>query len=97
MTSEKWTAFQREREVGTNYWRILFHDHPEKQDIYGQDGLAGYCGQDRAHIAAAGPELLEALETILPWHDSHPSEATDNPVIRKCREAIAKARGRART
>ena len=36
-------------------------------------------------------ELLAALKTILPWHDAHPIEVTDNPVINQCRQAIANA------
>lgn len=42
-------------------------------------------------LVDAAPELLAALKAILPWHDSHPVEATDNPLINQCRAAIAKA------
>lgn len=48
-----------------------------------------------AHLIIAAPDLLDALEAILPWHDSHPAEPTDNPLIAKCRAAIAKAKGKA--
>lgn len=44
-----------------------------------------------AALIAAAPDLLAALKAILPWHDSHPAEATDNPLINQCRAAIAKA------
>lgn len=37
--------------------------------------------------------LVDALEAILPWHDSHPAEPTNNPVIQQCRAALARARG----
>lgn len=40
---------------------------------------------------SAAPDLLAALKAILPWHDSHPAEVTDNPLINRCRAAIAKA------
>jgi hypothetical protein len=43
------------------------------------------------HLKTINAELLEALKAILPWHDSHPAEMTDNPIILKCRAAIAKA------
>jgi hypothetical protein len=39
-------------------------------------------------------ELLAALKAILPWHDSHPAEATDNRIINQCRAAIARAEGK---
>lgn len=39
--------------------------------------------------------LLAALKEILPWHDSHPAEATDNRIINLCRAAIAAAEGAA--
>jgi hypothetical protein len=38
-------------------------------------------------------ELLAALRAILPWHDPHPIEQTNNPIINQCRIAIAKAEG----
>jgi hypothetical protein len=47
-----------------------------------------------ARLMAAAPDLLAALKEILPWHDSHPAEATNNPLINRCRAAIAKAEGR---
>ena len=47
---------------------------------------------DMALIAAA-PELYEALAELIPWHDSHPIEQTNSPLINKCRAALAKARG----
>lgn len=46
-----------------------------------------------ADLIAAAPGLLNALIAILPWHDSHPSEATDNRIVNLCRAAIKKAKG----
>lgn len=46
-----------------------------------------------AALIAAAPDLLAALKEILPWHDSHPAEATDNRMVNLCRAAIAKAEG----
>jgi hypothetical protein len=48
---------------------------------------------DGRFIAPAAPALLAALKEILPWHDAHPAEATDNRIINMCRAAIAKAEG----
>lgn len=42
-----------------------------------------------ANLIAAAPELLEALESLLPmW-----SSGIDEPWVKKARQAIAKARG----
>lgn len=42
-----------------------------------------------ARLIAAAPELLEALESLLPiW-----SSGIDEPWVKKARQAIAKARG----
>jgi hypothetical protein len=50
--------------------------------------------RDNARLIAAAPDLLEALKEILPWHDFHPLEQTDNRIVNLCREAISKAKGR---
>ena len=51
--------------------------------------LRGYISRENANLMAAAPDLLEALEKILPWHDH-----TDNPTANQCRAAIAKAYGK---
>lgn len=56
-TPGPWTAFQRPKEEGTNYWRITFTDRSS-------DSLVGYCGEANARLIAAAPELLEALVMV---------------------------------
>ena len=55
---KRWRAFQRPEEKGSNYWRIQM-----EQGLL--DSLHGYCGEERARLAAAAPDLLEALKDIL--------------------------------
>src|SRR5665213_1374892 len=47
----------------------------------------------RTHAALreSHERLRAALARILPWHDSHPAEATDNPLINECRAALEAA------
>ena len=95
-TPGPWTAYM-----------ALGDDDPEDQTlgpylaISAGDGFApcgfelrGYISRENATLMAAAPDLLAALEKILPWHDSHPAEATDNPIVNQCRTAIAKAYGK---
>ena len=74
-TPGPWTAFQRDGEKGTNYFRLLLHSHPEQQNIYGQDSLAGYCGEHNATLAAASPELYEVVAEAV--HDRYAQLCTE--------------------
>jgi hypothetical protein len=85
-TPGPWVAFQRDKEKGTNYYRILLHNHPDQQGVYGQDSLCGYCGEANARLIAAAPELLEALKEIA-------METTEAWTRWRARAAIAKATG----
>ena len=89
-TPGPWSYLMRD-----NYARIFLHNHPDKQNLYGSDNLAGYCGEANARLIAAAPELLEALEE---WANCMPvlcddPECPDCPRVRRTRELIAKAKG----
>ncbi|WP_041862712.1 hypothetical protein [Bordetella petrii] len=63
-------------------------------------GKAGERTQEaNARLIAAAPELLDALESLLPmladWHDEFPDHVGDKegPAIKAARAAIAKAKG----
>lgn len=62
---------------------------------------AGFDQAANARLIASAPDLLEALETLLPmvqeWHDEFPRDVGDKeaPAIAFARAAIAKATGSA--
>lgn len=55
--TETWTAYQNPEDIGSNYWRIRVADGLK-------DSLHGYCGERRARLIAAAPDLLEALKAL---------------------------------
>jgi hypothetical protein len=57
-TTETWTAYQNPEDIRTNLWHIRVAE--------GLGGsMRGYCGEKRARLIAAAPDLLEALKDIL--------------------------------
>ena len=58
-TQGRWEGFQRNEEIGTNYFRITFTDR-------NSDSLYGYCGESNAAYIASCSENAEAgwLSTI---------------------------------
>lgn len=95
-TAGPWTAFQRESEVGSNYWRILLHGHPDKQNVHGQDSLIGYCGEANARLIASSPRLLAALQEMVRYHTPGAWIDTSGPAykeLNEARAAIAQALG----
>lgn len=56
--TETWTALQNPEDIASNYWRIRFVNAPK-------GSLHGFCGERRARLAAAAPELLEALKDMI--------------------------------
>ena len=93
-TTETWTAFQNPEDIGSNYWRIR---------VAGglKDSLHGYCGERRARLAAAAPELLAALKKcarIIGSPADSPealwrTDAEVNDAYNSAHDAIAKAKG----
>jgi hypothetical protein len=58
-TPGEWTAFQRNEELNSNYWRITFTDNRS-------DSLHGYCGiNNAAYIANASVAFEAALESTI--------------------------------
>ena len=99
-TPGPWSAYQRPSEIGTNYFRILLHGFSDEQPKYGQDSLAGYCGEANANLIAAAPDMLEALEfcmRVIGESDLTPSGGVTEEEIDtaycKAKAAIAKAKG----
>jgi hypothetical protein len=62
-----------------------------RRRVIAQDGrtVASVKRADDAHVLAAAPELLEALEQMLELHALHYKE----PVHAKARAAVGKAKG----
>lgn len=97
-TKGPWKAWQRDSDKGTNYWAIR-----AAPDAFGLQGnLRGYCGEANAHLIAAAPDLLEALERCDPGPEWEiPDRAHDGRVfcelsvgdMKAIRAAIAKAKG----
>ncbi len=56
-TQGKWDAFQRNEEIGTNYYRIAFDCGTYGRD---SDSLHGYCGEANAAFTAACAGPAEA-------------------------------------
>ena len=89
-TPGPWTAFQREGEVATNYWRIRL----DQSSAIG-DSLAGYCGAANARLIRAAPELAEALQAVM--HEYNKASSPGNFVLQlqkhleKIGAALAKA------
>ena len=52
-TQGRWEGFQRNEEIGTNYFRITFTDR-------NSDSLYGYCGESNAAYIASCSENAEA-------------------------------------
>ena len=54
-TTETWTAYQNPEDIGSNFWHIRVAE--------GLGGsMRGYCGEKRARLIAAAPDLLAALK-----------------------------------
>ncbi len=70
----------------SNYMRITCSNDPGHGD-----NLRGYCGEANARLAAAAPELLDALERLLDSGDVR--DAADAGALKQARAAIAKAVG----
>ena len=87
--TEEWQAFQRPEDEGSNYWRIRMRDGLK-------DSLHGYCGEKRARLAAAAPDLLEALKVMLFAFEELAKvikPLSSDPVIVSARAAVCKAEG----
>ena len=93
-------AYQPSQAEG--HWIIGLHnDIPECIGL-SDDGymcVSGICSEADARLIAAAPDLLEALQSLLPmldeWHDEFPDHVGDKegPAIDAARAAIAKATG----
>ncbi len=90
-TTETWTAYQNPEDIRTNLWHIRVAE--------GLGGsMRGYCGEKRARLIAAAPDLLEALKMLSDYPIS--GGYALGPSISECdmkeiRSAIAKAEGKA--
>ena len=81
--TETWTAYQNPEDIRSNLWHIRVAE--------GLGGsMRGYCGERRARLVAAAPDLLEALKELRDWY----KDATGLPACR-ANAAIAKAEGKA--
>ncbi len=92
-----------------NKWKALvrkpgdrastFADGSPICDIRSPAGIIAYdVGFEEARLIAAAPELLEALEGLLPWHISEDDRLAhalhlDREYISKARAAIKAAKG----
>lgn len=87
--TETWTAFQNPEDEDSNYWRIRMQDGLK-------DSLHGYCGEKRARLAAAAPDLLAALKVMLFAFEELAKvikPLSSDPVIVSARAAVCKAEG----
>jgi hypothetical protein len=100
--SEKWTAYQRDAEKGTNYWRIQLDDNSG-------DSLYGYCGERVARMIETTPHRLAEIARL--WEINaeltaalhyavHELEASglsfDHPTIARLQVALSTANWRPR-
>ena len=82
-TTETWTAYQNPEDIGSNFWHVRVAE--------GLGGsMRGYCGEKRAHLIAAAPDLLAALKAIEGCNVWLPFG-----LLAQTRAAIAKAEGKA--
>jgi hypothetical protein len=58
ITPGKWEAFQRNEEIGTNYFRITFSDRRS-------DSLCGYCGEPNAAFIARSRNISPTMAKML--------------------------------
>jgi hypothetical protein len=79
-TTETWTAYQNPEDIRSNLWHIRVSEGLE-------DSLLGYCGECRARLISAAPELLEALKAIVAFDTPLPCG-----LLKQARAAIAKAK-----
>ena len=89
--AETWDCAPEVNEDGNRFWAIV----PETFQ-YGNLYLSasGWMTEANAHLIAAAPDLLEALENIVRKFDDAPDFVKGVPLkIMKARTAIAKARG----
>jgi len=91
--------------TGRNYEDKLTIDVYEQVSPTEQKTVARYCTPEHAHLIAAAPEMLEALERMLQWlidvEESHgepiPTKYKERiqkaPMIESVKQAIKKAKG----
>lgn len=99
-TPGPWTVWGK----GYSPWCVMPHEHsPAYQDRHSR-GIATMENWDpgeakaNAHLIAAAPDLLAALEALLPLADwallEQSPPGADDPLVDQARAAILKARGK---
>ena len=82
-------------------WKLILHGnekYPYPLSMHTQDDAIWIASDGRvsslanAHLIAAAPDLLAALESAVEW-DSHDDEGEPAVWLEQARAAIAKARG----
>ena len=74
-------------------WKLVMDENYARItcDLDGGDNLRGYCGLANARLIVSAPELLDALQKLVAFHDAEHNEFSD--AIDNARAAIAKAEG----